>query len=102
MQCVRDARAPHDPVFPGGDTPQGLADMTGNVWEWTSSLYRPYLYDAKDGREDPETANVRRVLRGGSWLDGQRGSRCAYRDYGHPGDRDDVVGFRLVRVSPIA
>ncbi|MDS4042072.1 MAG: SUMF1/EgtB/PvdO family nonheme iron enzyme, partial [Candidatus Competibacter sp.] len=40
-------------VFPGGATPEGLVDMTGNTWDWTSSLYQPYPYLAADGREDP-------------------------------------------------
>ena len=29
-------------VFPGGETPDGLIDMAGNTWDWTSSLFQPY------------------------------------------------------------
>ena len=52
---------------PQGDTPEGVADMLGNVWEWTSSLYRAYPYHADDGREDL-LSDRWRVLRGGSWV----------------------------------
>jgi len=54
-------------IFPDGETPDGIADMAGNVWEWTSSAYQRYRYDAKDGRENADLEGVRRVLRGGSW-----------------------------------
>lgn len=52
---------------PYGSSPEGVADLVGNVWEWTSSLYLPYPYDAEDGREDPGGSGFR-VLRGGSWF----------------------------------
>jgi formylglycine-generating enzyme required for sulfatase activity len=88
-------------VFPGGDTPQGLADMSGNVFEWTGSLYRPYPYVAGDGRENPDDGEVRRVVRGGSWFNYRRSARCASR-YGYvPDFRDDDLGFRVLCVSPI-
>ncbi len=55
-----------DPVssHPKGATPGGLFDLAGNEAEWTSSLYKPYPYDAEDGREDPK-APGERVTRGG-------------------------------------
>jgi hypothetical protein len=47
---------------PQGDSPYGCADMAGNVFEWCSTLLRPYPYDPADGREDPKSAEPRVVL----------------------------------------
>jgi formylglycine-generating enzyme required for sulfatase activity len=88
-------------VFPGGDTPQGIADMSGNVWEWTGSLYRPYPYRADDGRENPEEGDDRRVVRGGSWYSLRGSARCAYRGLAVPGGRGYNLGFRVLCVSHI-
>jgi formylglycine-generating enzyme required for sulfatase activity len=88
-------------VFPAGDTPEGVVDMTGNVGEWTSSAYRPYPYHPDDGREVPEVAAVRRVVRGGSWYGARDFARCAGRDNARPNDRYNLIGFRVVRGSPI-
>jgi formylglycine-generating enzyme required for sulfatase activity len=83
-------------VFPHGATPDGLHDLAGNVLEWTSSLYRPYPYDAADGREAPDAAGLR-VVRGGSWYTGKGEVREGYRHGYYPGNGDDNLGYRLAR-----
>ncbi len=82
---------------PGGASPYGLLDMAGNVWEWVSSAYRPYPYDAGDGREDPES-DESRALRGGSYASLTHGHlRCARRSASRPGRRSAHIGFRVAR-----
>jgi len=52
---------------PGGKSWVGAYDMSGNAWEWTNTIYRPYPYTPDDGREEySETGAVLHVLRGGS------------------------------------
>ncbi len=52
-------------AHPAGASPYGVLDMAGNAWEWVSSAYRPYPYQAEDGREDPTTGAVRATRGGG-------------------------------------
>ncbi len=70
----------------------GLYDMYGNVWEWTESKYRPYPFEATDGREDLQPTDVR-VLRGGSWESSSRACRASYRRRVLPDPRSS--GFRV-------
>ncbi len=51
---------------PAGASPFGVLDLSGSLAEWTSTLRRPYPYDAGDGREDPR-APGERVTRGGDY-----------------------------------
>ena len=86
--------------YPEGESPYGAHDMAGNIWEWTSSLYRPYPYQADDGREDSKSQD-KRVVRGGSWEDGPRTLRVSCRAHNSPSSRNFNVGFRCARdVSP--
>ena len=85
--------------FPGGVTPYGALDMSGNVWEWTRSIDKEYPYKADDGRED-QTPEGKKVMRGGSWIDDNDGVRCASRDRDVPNLRLADIGFRVGVSSP--
>jgi len=84
-----------------GDSPYGVTDMSGNVWEWCQSKYKPYPYQADDGREAIDEGEGDRVVRGGSFFNYQRYMCGACRGYYHPDLRIDYLGFRVV-VSPIS
>src|SRR5690606_13727187 len=90
-------------IFPGGDTPEGAADLTGNVWDWTSSAYDqerfPYPYRTDDGRDAPEWEGYR-VVRGGSWNDFRDFARASYRGRYFPFIRYYDFGFRVVCGRP--
>jgi formylglycine-generating enzyme required for sulfatase activity len=79
--------------------PFGTEDQAGNVWNWTSTLYKDYPYNAEDGREDPN-AEGDRVVRGGSWDNYHRVARCAYRYRNVPVLFGGNFGFRLL--SPVS
>lgn len=81
--------------FPGGASPYGCLDLSGNVWEWTRSLYKGYPYEPLDGREDPKPRDDR-VVRGGAFNLVGRAARCAYRFRLLPSGRGVYYGFRVV------
>ncbi|MBN2548374.1 MAG: SUMF1/EgtB/PvdO family nonheme iron enzyme [Anaerolineales bacterium] len=81
---------------PQGDSPYGCADMAGNVYEWTSSLFIGYRHQANDGRESLKIADSR-MVRGSPFNYSGRFARCASR--GLPlslGFKNGNVGFRVV------
>lgn len=83
--------------FPAGRSWIGAYDLSGNVWEWTASVYRPYPYDLDGGREDTSTATEPRVFRGG-WLTYQEHAASAITRFRMEVEgRDWRIGFRCAR-----
>jgi formylglycine-generating enzyme required for sulfatase activity len=85
--------------YPTGASPYGAQDMIGNVFQWTSSIYRSYPYSLNDGRETLNSTD-NRVLRGGTWVNNPGYARAAYRIHNNPVDADFSRGFRLALAVP--
>lgn len=72
-------------AYPLGESPYGVVDMSGNVWEWQAN----YSGDSKRSMG----------LRGGSWIRYEGSARVANRSNINPDVRDVNFGFRVMGVS---
>ncbi|MCG6860054.1 MAG: formylglycine-generating enzyme family protein, partial [Chromatiaceae bacterium] len=82
-------------MFPDGQTSSRAQDLNGNVWEWCLTRFEPYPYIRDDNRNSIDGGGMR-ALRGGSWLEGPAGVRCACRLGLDPDKSRRDLGFRLV------
>jgi len=83
-------------AHPAGDSPHGLRQMLGNVWEWTATPLGPYPgFRPGPYREYSEPwFGTHRVLRGGAFATRARLLRNSWRNFYTPDRRDVLAGFR--------
>ena len=81
--------------FPQGATQNGVQDMVGNVWEWTSSKARYF-----NNRSVWSSLKNARVLRGGSFFEKMNSDFYNATDrywFGDENSKFPTIGFRLAR-----
>ena len=82
-------------TYADGQSPYGLLDIAGNVWEWVNDRYDETYYQNSPSSNPlgPDTGQSR-VLRGGAW--DRRGSsvHSTIRNSYSPNNTYDNLGFR--------
>jgi len=84
---------------PAGDSPYGLCDMAGNVYEWVSDWYDSgYYTNSQASNPTGPVSGSYRVLRGGSFVDHDYYYLRASTRYDYSPSADYYyLGFRCVR-----
>jgi len=90
-------------LFSDGATPEGILDLTGNVWEWCSDWFGKKEYARRVGQvvcnpQGPDKG-ASKVLRGGSWGSSTEWVRCASRSNRRVAGASGTYGFRVARGS---
>lgn len=86
-------------LFTTSSTPEGMADLAGNVWEWTASVCASSLQAEANAYASPDS-NAPRATRGGSWITPATAARAGYRCFNIRDNRSADMGFRVVRTVP--
>jgi len=82
-------------LFPFAGWEQGPLDLIGNTWDWTRSQKRQYK-DIVDVQSEDITGLTERIVRGGSWLSGEKESASlTFRSFDPPCNAYEDLGFRV-------
>ncbi|MFD9634823.1 ergothioneine biosynthesis protein EgtB [Streptomyces violascens] len=87
-------------AYPEGQSPLGIRQLIGDVWEWTSSDFLPYPgFVAFPYREYSEVffGPGHKVLRGGAFSVDEVACRGTFRNWDLPVRRQIFAGFRTAR-----
>ena len=84
---------------PKGDSPFGVSDMAGNVFEWVQDSYDRgyYLMSPKDNPQKIDSNNFFKVVRGGSFLNTEENLETYQRTHFKLYYWDKFIGFRCAR-----
>ena len=82
---------------PGGDSPYKVTDMSGNVYEWTSTVTHPYPYKPENNIETKP--GMKYIVRGGAWYYSRALARCSSRETVLADFISPALGFRIAKNS---
>lgn len=83
---------------PQGDSPYGVAEMAGGLWEWVSDWFDPLAYRDRQDIRDPKgpATGTMHILRGGAFnLDGLLLANVSVRDTHEGTNVAEDDGFRV-------
>ena len=76
-------------IIPQNQTSSGIYDMSGNIFEWTSSIWPGNSINNLD------SLDTQYICRGGSWIQGQERAALSYIGRGKGWVKNIDLGFRI-------